>query len=51
MGVPKGKVQKKTEKNNKCYFWPDIHTYSIKTNIFLFFFQATIEKIEKCAKW
>ena len=27
------------------------HTYSIKTNIFLFFFfQETIENIEKCAK-
>ena len=29
--------QKKTEKTDKCQFWPYIHTYSIKTDIFLFF--------------
>ena len=45
-----GEGAKKTEiKTNKCYFWPYIHTYFIKTNIFPFFSQATIKKHEKYA--
>ena len=40
--------QKKTEKkSDKCQFWPYIHTYYIKTDIFLFFSQATIEIVDK----
>ena len=51
-GMPKmtwGKVdKKKTEKKtDKCQFWPYIHTYYIKTDIFLFFFQATTEIVDK----
>ena len=39
---------KKTEKKtDKCQFWPYIHTYSIKTDIFLFFSYATIEIVDK----
>ena len=35
---PLGKVDgKKQKKTDKCQFWPYIHTYYIKTDIFLFF--------------
>ena len=48
----KGGGGKKTEiKTNKCWFWPNMHTYSIKTNIFCFFPKRPLKNLKNAHCW